>query len=129
MTFYSDMADTADELITEFGQAVTLKVSAGTTYDPETGSSVVTYTDQSGHGCVVDFDKKLIDGTKVRKKLIDGTKVRIGDKLVLLSPLGISEPKDGDQLVIGVDTWQLVPPVTVTAPAGVAVLYEVQVRK
>jgi hypothetical protein len=119
MTFYSDMATTADELITEFGQTVTLKVSAGAAYDPETGSSVVTYTDQSGHGCVVDFDKKLIDGTKVR----------IGDKLVLLSPLGISEPKDGDQLVIGAETWQLVPPVTVTAPAGVAVLYEVQVRK
>ena len=119
MTFYSDMADTADELITEFGQAVTLKVSAGAAYDPETGSSTVTYTDQAGHGCVVDFDKKLIDGTKVR----------IGDKLVLLSPLGISEPKDGDQLVIGAETWQLVPPVTVTAPAGVAVLYEVQVRK
>ena len=119
MTFYSDMADTADELITEFGQSVTLKVSAGAAYDPETGSSVVTYTDQAGHGCVVDFDKKLIDGTKVR----------IGDKLVLLSPLGISEPKDGDQLVIGAETWQLVPPVTVTAPAGVAVLYEVQVRK
>ena len=119
MTFYSDMADTADELITEFGQSVTLKVSAGAAYDPETGSSVVTYTDQSGHGCVVDFDKKLIDGTKVR----------IGDKLVLLSPLGVSEPKDGDQLVIGAETWQLVPPVTVTAPAGVAVLYEVQVRK
>ena len=113
------MATTADELITEFGQTVTLKVSAGAAYDPETGSSVVTYTDQSGHGCVVDFDKKLIDGTKVR----------IGDKLVLLSPLGISEPKDGDQLVIGAETWQLVPPVTVTAPAGVAVLYEVQVRK
>ncbi len=119
MTFYSDMADTADELITEFGQAVTLKVSAGSAYDPETGSSVVTYTDQAGHGCVVDFDKKLIDGTKVR----------IGDKLVLLSPIGISEPKDGDQLVVGAETWQLVPPVTVTAPAGVAVLYEVQVRK
>ncbi len=119
MTFYSDMADTADELITEFGQSVTLKVSAGAAYDPETGSSVVTYTDQAGHGCVVDFDKKLIDGTKVR----------IGDKLVLLSPLGISEPKDGDQMVIGAETWQLVPPVTVTAPAGVAVLYEIQVRK
>ena len=119
MTFYSDMADTADELITEFGQSVTLKVSAGAAYDPETGSSVVTYTDQSGHGCVVDFDKKLIDGTKVR----------IGDKLVLLSPLGISEPKDGDQLAIGAETWQVVLPVTVTAPAGVAVLYEVQVRK
>ena len=119
MTFYSDMATTADELITEFGQAVTLKASAGAAYDPETGSSVVTYADQSGHGCVVDFDKKLIDSTKVR----------IGDKLVLLSPLGISEPKDGDQLVIGAETWQLVPPVTVTAPAGIAVLYEVQVRK
>lgn len=119
MTFYSDMATTADELITEFGQTVTLKVSAGTAYDPETGASVVTYTDQPGHGCVVDFDKKLIDGTKVR----------IGDKLVLLSPLGVSEPKDGDQLVIGAETWQLVPPVTVTAPAGVAVLYEIQVRK
>ena len=116
---YAEIAADVDLMIYEAGQSMTLKVSSGAAYDPETGSSVVTYTDQAGHGCVVDFDKKLIDGTKVR----------IGDKLVLLSPLGISEPKDGDQLVIGADTWQLVPPVTVTAPAGVAVLYEVQVRK
>lgn len=119
MTFYSEMAEVADDIITEFGQAVTLKVSSGTTYDPETGASTVTYADQTGQGCVIEFDKKLIDGTKVR----------IGDKVVLLSPSGITEPKDGDQLVIGSDTWQVVPPVIVTAPAGVAVLYEVQVRK
>lgn len=30
MTFYSDMADVADDLITEFGQDITLKIAAGT---------------------------------------------------------------------------------------------------
>ena len=119
MTFYSDMADVADDLITEFGQAVTLKVASGTAYDPATGGATVTYTDQPGHGCTVDFDKELIDGEKIR----------IGDQLVLLSPIGISEPTEGDKLVKGSDTWNIVPPVTVTNPAGTPVLYEVQVRK
>ncbi len=119
MSFYSDMADVADDLITEFGQTVTLKVASGTTYNPSNGDVTVSYTDQSGHGCTVDFDKHLIDGTKVR----------IGDRLVLLSPFGVSEPTEGDKLVIGSDTWNIVPPVTVTNPAGTPVLYEVQVRK
>jgi len=119
MTFYSDMAEVADDLITEFGQSITLKVSAGTAYDPSTGGVTITYTDQVGHGCTVDFDKGLIDGEKVR----------IGDRLVLLSPLGLTEPTEGDKLVIGSDTWNIVPPVTVTNPAGTPVLYEVQVRK
>lgn len=119
MTFYSDMADVADDLIVEFGQVVTLKVAAGTAYNPATGEVTVTYTDQAGHGCTVDFDKGLIDGEKVR----------IGDRLVLLSPFGLSEPTEGDKLVIGSDTWNVIPPVVVTNPAGTPVLYEVQVRK
>lgn len=119
MSFYSEMADVADELITEFGQTVTHKVQSGTAYDPDTGSSVVSYVDSAGHGCVVEFDKEVIDGTKVR----------IGDKLCLLSPIGVTEPKDGDLIVIGSETWNVVPPVSVVAPAGVACLYEVQLRK
>jgi hypothetical protein len=66
----------------------------------------------------VEFDKDVIDGTKVR----------VGDKLCLLSPIGVTEPKDGDMLVIGSDTWSVVPPVSVVAPAGIACLYEVQLR-
>ena len=119
MTFYSDMADTAEELIAEFGQSVTLKVASNGAYDPETGSTAVTYADQSAKGVVIDYDKKLIDGTKVR----------IGDRQCLLSPLGITEPKDGDKIAFGAEVWQVVPPVTVTNPAGVPVLYEVQIRK
>ena len=119
MSFYAEMASVAHELITEFGQKVTHKVQSGTAYDPETGASVVSYVDSSGHGCVVDFDKDVIDGTKVR----------VGDKLCLLSPIGVTEPKDGDLIVIGVETWNVVPPVMVVAPAGIACLYEVQLRK
>ncbi len=119
MSFYSEMADVADDLITEFGQSVTLKVASGTSYNTSTGGVTVTYTDQIGHGCTVDFDKGLIDGEKVR----------IGDRLVLLSPFGLTEPTEGDKLIIGSDTWSIVPPVTVTNPAGTPVLYEVQVRK
>jgi hypothetical protein len=119
MTFYSEMADVADELITEFGQSVTHKVQSGTAYDPDTGSSTVSYVDTVGHGCIVEFDKDMIDGTKVR----------IGDKLALVSPIGLTEPKDGDLFVIGAETWNVVPPVSVVAPAGVACLYEVQLRK
>jgi hypothetical protein len=118
MTFYSEMADVADDLIIEFGQTVTHRVQSGTAYDPDTGSSSVSYVDSDGHGCMVEFDKDVIDGTKVR----------IGDKLCLLSPIGVTEPKDGDKIVIGSETWSVVPPVSVVAPAGVACLYEVQLR-
>jgi hypothetical protein len=119
MSFYSEMADVADELITEFGQTVTHKVQSGTAYDPDTGTTVVSYVDSAGHGCMVEFNKEVIDGTKVR----------IGDKLCLLSPIGVTEPKDGDLMVISGETWNVVPPVSVVAPAGVACLYEVQLRK
>jgi len=119
MTFYAEMAAVADDLIVEFGQSVTHRVQSGTAYDPETGSSVVSYVDSIGHGCVVEFDKKLIDGTKIT----------MGDKLLLLSPIGVTEPKDGDLLVIAGETWNVVAPVSVVAPAGIACLYEVQLRK
>jgi hypothetical protein len=119
MSFYTEMALVADDLISEFGQTVTHKVQSGTTYDPDTGSSVVSYVDSSGHGCIVEFNKDVIDGTKVR----------IGDKLCLLSPIGVTEPKDGDLLVMSGETWNVVSPVSVVAPAGIACLYEVQLRK
>jgi hypothetical protein len=119
MSFYAEMASVADELITEFGQTVTHKVQSGSAYNPDTGSTTVSYVDTSGKGCMIEFDKDLIDGTKVR----------VGDKLCLLSPIGITEPKDGDLLVIGSETWNIVPPVSVVAPAGIACLYQVQVRK
>lgn len=119
MSFYSEMAEVADDLITEFGQTVTHKVQSASTYDPDTGASTLTYVDSTGHGCIVEFDKELIDGSSVR----------VGDKLCLLSPAGISEPKLGDLIVIGAETWNVVPPVSVVAPAGIACLYEVQLRK
>jgi hypothetical protein len=119
MSFYTEMALVADDLIIEFGQSVTHRVQSGTTYDPDTGSSTISYVDSVGHGCMVEFDKDVIDGTKVR----------IGDKLCLLSPISVNEPKDGDLLVMSGETWNVVPPVSVVAPAGIACLYEVQLRK
>ena len=119
MSFYSEMALVADDLISEFGQTITHKVQSGSSYDPDTGTTTLSYVDSVGTGCMVEFDKDVIDGTKVR----------IGDKLCLLSPIGLTEPKDGDLIVIGSDTWNVVPPVSVVAPAGIACLYEVQLRK
>lgn len=119
MSFYTEMAAVADSLITEFGMAVTVKVPSGSAYNPDTGTVTVTYADQSGYGCVVDFDKDMIDGTKVR----------IGDKLMLLAPSGVSEPFDGCLVVANSETWTVIPPVNVTSPAGIACLYQVQLRK
>lgn len=119
MSFYADIASVSDSLINEFGMPVTLKVPSGSAYNTDTGTVTVTYADQSGYGCVVDFDKDQIDGTKVR----------IGDKLMLLAPGGVSEPFDGCLVVAGAETWTVVPPVNVTSPAGIACLYQVQLRK
>lgn len=119
MTFYSDMADVADDLIIEFGQSVTVRRQTGSTYDPDTGGSTITTSDETGHGCVIEFDKELIDGSHVR----------VGDRLLLLSPIGVTEPRENDLVIFGSESWQIVPPVSITAPSGVPVLYEVQLRR
>lgn len=118
MSFYGELALTADDLLKEFGQAVTIRTQTPGEYDPETGTSAITPVDTVGNGCVFDYGTNAIDGTMIVQ----------GDKQLLLSPVGMATPDIGSIAIIGDDQWNIVS-VKTTAPAGVAVLFECQLRK
>lgn len=118
MSFYGDLANTADELLKEFGQPVTIRTQTPGEYDPATGTSAITTVDTVGNGCVFDYGANAIDGTMIVA----------GDKQLLLSPVGMSEPGIDDLAIIGGIQWRIVS-VKALSPAGVAVLFECQLRK
>src|SRR5574343_103680 len=117
MTFYSDMADTADELLTEFGQTVTLNRVMTGAYDPATGSASTSTSTQTGRGAI--FDYKTAD--------IDNSLIKQGDKRLLLSPDGITAVTTGDAVVISSVTYT-VTMVKQINPAGTVVMYDVNLR-
>jgi hypothetical protein len=116
---YADLALSADELLAEFGAvAQTVHTTAGT-YDPEAGTSTPeSTTTQDVTAVCIDYESKFIDGALILR----------GDKQVFMSARGVTAPVAGDKF-----TWQAaeyaVIAVTPLAPAGVVVLYELQVRR
>lgn len=112
---YAKTAATALRLLQRFGASATLKRTSAGAYDPDTGTSAQTETSLSTTACVFDYDAKYVDGTLIL----------VGDKYAYLSSEQV--PKQGDVL-----TWQSVDytviAVKAVAPAGTAVLHEVQLR-
>lgn len=64
---------------------------------------------------------------------IDGTNILYGDKLLLISAKGLdTTPQIGDTIILQDGRWTVPDtrsPVKIIAPAGIALAYEVQVRK
>lgn len=115
MTFYSEMASTASELLAEFGGAVTLN-HAGGVPDPVTGLGGTTGGSTATTGLVKPFPDSWIDGTRIQA----------GDRqLVLTSAVA---PSPDDTVTIGGENWTIVRIETVK-PASEVVVYFVQVRK
>jgi hypothetical protein len=114
---YAGMAATADELLKEFGAAAQVKTPGSASYDPATGVASSIYTSQDCTACVIEY----------KKSEIDGTLIQAGDRKALLSPIGITEPKPGCLIVWGGKDLRVIT-TSVVAPAGLAVLYECQVR-
>ena len=112
---YPATAATATRLLERFGAPATLKRQSGTAYDPATGTSTQTYTSYATTAAVFAYDQKYIDGTLIQQ----------GDQLAYCAPA--VTPEQGDRF-----TWHgrdyAVVAVKPVAPAGVPVLYEVQLR-
>lgn len=112
---YNELVSTASEMLVEFGKAATLKRIVTGAYDPSTGTAPVTTTSLNTNAAVFAYDQKYIDGTLIKQ----------GDQRAYLSPR--QEPKQGDKLTwMGADLEIVA--VKPLAPAGVAVLFEAQVR-
>lgn len=114
---YSASAATANRLIKKFGTSVGMDRVVLGEYDPDTGTTPTTTTTQTVKAVVIDFPQRYIDGTLVRA----------GDRRAIVSAVGATAPLQGDTF-----TWKSIPQVVVSVkelgPAGVAVLYTLQVR-
>ena len=122
MTFdYADLAATAVELLADFGMAMTL---ARPTDIP------ATYDTATGVATPVGPDTYTVTGIKLDYSVreIDRENVQAGDQRVYLSTDGAVPPKPGDTLRIGSDVFRVMRAGNLS-PAGVDLLYDVQVRR
>jgi hypothetical protein len=118
VTFYSDMAATAVELLEEFGQAVIVTRVEEGEYDPSDGTGTSTSTPYPGMGVALDY----------RQDQIDGTLIRQGDRRIYIAPdLGMV-PKTGDTVTLAEGAVLNVVASRPLSPAGTVLLHDVQVR-
>jgi hypothetical protein len=118
MSFYTDLRAMAHGQLTAKGQTLTLTKNASATYDPATGTSVVTGTAYTVTAAVFDYPAQAIDGTLIQQ----------GDKKVLLSAEDLTvEPDVDDSITIGGTVHPIVR-VRKISPSGETVLWELQAR-
>ncbi|WP_332847547.1 hypothetical protein [Pseudomonas lactucae] len=121
MAFYDEMAVMALEMITEFGQPVTISKTEPGEYDPETGAEASGATvEQIAQGILLDFT-----GIEFQNNSL----IRQGDKKLKIAAQGLAwVPGLLDKVVAQGRTWSIVPPLKEINPAGTPILYELQVR-
>ncbi len=120
-TFYDEMAVMALEMITEFGQPVTISKTEQGEYDPEQGGEVPGATvEQIAQGILLDFTGLEFQNNSLIKQ---------GDKKLKIAAQGLAwVPGLLDKVVAQGRTWSIVPPLKEVNPAGTPILYELQVR-
>ena len=121
MAFYDEMAVMALEMITEFGQPVTISKTESGEYDPEIGGEVPGATvEQIAQGILLDFTGQEFQNNSL---------IRQGDKKLKIAAQGLAwVPGLLDKVVAQGRTWSIVPPLKEVNPAGTPILYELQVR-
>jgi hypothetical protein len=121
MAFYDEMAVMALEMITEFGQPVTISKTEPGEYDPETGGeSPGTTIEQTAQGILLDFTGQEFQNNSLIKQ---------GDKKLRIAAQGLEWVPDLlNKVIIQGRTWSIVPPLKEVNPAGTPILYELQVR-
>jgi len=116
---YAGLAADAASLLAEFGATVTVTRATAGTYDPDTGTTGAgTSQTWTPSGVKLDYSANEINGTLILA----------GDQRVYMSAVSGLDPKAGDTVTLGAEVWRVVASRTL-APAGVAVLLDVQVRK
>lgn len=107
-----------DPILAEFGRACELRRGAASAVDPVSGT-VTPGTPQVFHvvGVVVDYNDKLVDGETIKR----------GDRLVYVQ--AVERPKIGDTFVEANGTQWSVVDFDAVDPAGIAVLFSLQVRR
>ncbi|WP_223496399.1 hypothetical protein [Pseudomonas sp. A-RE-26] len=121
MAFYDEMAVTALNMITEFGQPVIIRATIVGEYDPETGSAPPdSIKEQTAQGILLDFTGQEFQTNSLIKQ---------GDKKLKVAAQGLAwVPGLLDKVVAQGRTWSIMPPLKEVNPAGTPILYELQVR-
>ena len=116
--FYTGLATTADVLLKDKGQAITVKREIAS-YDPITAESTNTsVAAQILNGAVFSKSKTIYDNSLQEEKIIGTTKT------VLLSSVGsIFEPEINDKIIFDNKEW-LAFGVSKLSPAGTDVIFK-----
>jgi hypothetical protein len=114
--FYDEMAETAGELIGEFGQSVTLTALTSGIYNPADGSAAAAPADHTVLGVEMAYTAREIDGVRIQG----------GDKRLLID--GTAQPTVGWQATYGGETYQIVTTEPVN-PGGTLLCTILQLRR
>ncbi len=124
--FYQEMADTALELLVEFGQPVTLRRVTPGQIDPVEGSQTPdTVIEFPGTALLQDYN--LIERGQSNR---DGALIEQGDKKIILAASGLSQRPELQDLLIDTNgrIW-LIANIKEKSPAGTPIIYELQGRR
>ena len=121
MAFYDEMAALALEMITEFGQPVTIRAITVGEYDPDTGTAPPdTVTEQTAQGILLDYTGQEFQNNSLIKQ---------GDKKLKIAAKALAWAPDLlNKVIVQGRIWSIVPPLKEINPAGTPILYELQVR-
>lgn len=122
MSFYAEMSATALELLTEFGQTVTLKRVTPGTYNPATGTATPVVTTQSRKAAIFDYND-FRHGMQNPNGLV----IEAGDRRCYMDANGV-DPELDDQIIIGGVTWSIKNVKSIN-PSGVSVLHDIHIRR
>lgn len=115
---YAEIAQVAHEILAEFGSAAVLTKTSAGEYDPDAGAASLAPTNYDCTAVVLPYEDRHIDGTLILR----------GDKQAMLSAVSLSaKPSPGDVLAWAGAKFRVIAAEDL-APAGVSVLFTLQVR-
>lgn len=127
MGLYSKLATTALNLLTKYGQTVTLRryQAGGGTYDPSTGVTTTGTLNESRKAVVNDPPGNRI-GPSYGRQLQNGTLVQDDDKWMYMDASGPA-PRPQDHVIVQGFEFTIID-VQMIGPGGVPVVYLLAVR-
>lgn len=120
--FYDEMATMALQMITEYGQPVTLRNLQRGEYNPDASAPAPPVAvEQDVQGLLLEYTGREFEASSL---------ILTGDKKLKIPAQGLAwVPALGSKAVIQGVEWSIVPPVKEINPAGTPILYELQVRR
>ena len=115
---YTGLKATARKLLANFGQSMTFSRESEPVYDNETNTVTSTTITFSDKGVIFPFGKGVSN--------VNGSIIQTGDQEVFWQ--GSTEPKPTDKLTVNGVDYNVIAVMPIE-PAGVNVLYQIQVRR